>query len=485
MMKDPRLTCECAPLPSATPSTGAPTDTPTGTPTPTATPAATPLPTPAPTSAQTPALIPTPTPASTSVLEGNGYDGDECCPGSSATPLPPASPMTDPGYLTTVYVDSAHGSDSMDGVSLLTAFATLHKAAQAATNSTSIYVANGTYHNANFGLGQVDNKAAISFRDLSHILLTNLPGHFPRIEFDGSAGISGMDMHGFEVRGFVIEGPSAGITHEEAMEDRLLHSNKFSGRGIVVWGGDHIHIHGNTIFHAPNSGILVDGGDYCTVEENVVFNNTWWSSNAESAIVFAEASSIDTSDEVKTVIRRNTVYGNVNRIPYYNSNYDDPAYLAANQMHLAREHYGSANQTFIIDGSGVYVSRNAESYAHGWFEISENVCYGNGINGLVVHKTDRALLWGNVLFNNGQVSKDPPQSRQPYAGLILNTANNVAVWNNTVSTTFGDDFACMTSSGSSFATAHYSGSNMVCIGNVDADFADKVETDARCASSSP
>ena len=103
------------------------------------------------------------------------------------------------------------------------------------------------------------------------------------------------------------------------MADRLLHSNKFSERGIVVWGGDHIHIHGNvhTVFHTPNSGIQVDSGDYCTVEDNVVFNNTGWSSNAESAIVFAEASSIDTSDEVKKIIRRNTASGNVNRIPYY------------------------------------------------------------------------------------------------------------------------------------------------------------------------
>ena len=39
-------------------------------------------------------------------------------------------------------------------------------------------------------------------------------------------------------------------------------------------------------------------------------------------------------------------------IPYYNSNYDDPDYLATHQMSIPRENYGSSKQTFIIDGQG-------------------------------------------------------------------------------------------------------------------------------------
>ena len=62
------------------------------------------------------------------------------------------------------------------------------------------------------------------------------------------------------------------------------------------------------------------------------------------------------------------------------------------------------SQTFIIDGSGVYVSRNAESYLYGWMELAHNRCYRNGINGAVVHKTDRAYVHGNVIYDNGQVS---------------------------------------------------------------------------------
>ena len=53
---------------------------------------------------------------------------------------------------------------------------------------------------------------------------------------------------------------------------------------------------------------------------------------------------------------------------------------------------------------------------------------------------------GNVLWDNGQVSKDAPESRQPYAGLTLNGAINVAVSDNFVKTEFKDDFAYAISS---------------------------------------
>ena len=43
------------------------------------------------------------------------------------------------------------------------------------------------------------------------------------------------------------------------------------------------------------------------------------------------------SDAIKLVIRRIHVHGNINKIPYYNSNYDDPEYLAEKGMHVARE----------------------------------------------------------------------------------------------------------------------------------------------------
>jgi parallel beta-helix repeat protein len=73
----------------------------------------------------------------------------------------------------------------------------------------------------------------------------------------------------------------------------------FNGRGIAVWGGHHITIANNSVHHAPGSAIRVNYADYVTIEENVVYDSTWWTSNAESALVIAESTSIDTSDAVK------------------------------------------------------------------------------------------------------------------------------------------------------------------------------------------
>ena len=53
---------------------------------------------------------------------------------------------------------------------------------------------------------------------------------FPIIEFDGAGGISMTEMSRVEISGFEIVGPNRDITKEEAMEDRLLHSNYFKRR---------------------------------------------------------------------------------------------------------------------------------------------------------------------------------------------------------------------------------------------------------------
>ena len=76
------------------------------------------------------------------------------------------------------------------------------------------------------------------------------------------------------------------------------------------------------VHDTPNSAIRVNKGDYVTIENNEVYNSTWWSSNAESAIVLAESKNIDDLDIIKMIIRGNTVYKNMNKIPYYNANYD-------------------------------------------------------------------------------------------------------------------------------------------------------------------
>ena len=150
-------------------------------------------------------------------------------------------------------------------------------------------------------------------------------------------------------------------------------------------------------------------------------------------------------------------------------------------MHVARENYGSSLQDFIIDGSGVYITRNSNSYVTGRMELSNNICYRNGINGVVVHKTNRVHVKNNVIFDNGQVPRDAPQSRQAYAGLTINNSEDVTVYNNSVITTLADDYAYAIS-GTTYGFIDEFGVdrtapenvNRHCGGMVKSDFGDRV-----------
>ena len=77
------------------------------------------------------------------------------------------------------------------------------------------------------------------------------------------------------------------------------------------------------------------------------------------------------------------------------------------------------------------------------------------------HPNVTLIFLGNVLWDNGQVSKDAPESRQPYAGLTLNTALDVEVRDNFVETEFKDDYAYVITPNSKLNAA--SGNNKVLI----------------------
>jgi len=371
-------------------------------------------------------------------------------PSSQAIPSEVIDP---PSTDITIYVDAQNGDDNNDGLSEEAALKTLKNAGNTAKSRTKILIRNGVYNNKNYGSG-VNNGAAMAIKDKTDILVTAYPGESPVLEFDGAAGITMHNVSRIEISGLEIIGPNNDITLEQAQADRLIKSKKFLGRGVVAWSGNHISIHDNKVHHCPHSGIRVDKGDYIAILDNEVHSNTWYGSSAESAIVIAEATNIDQNDGAKIFLLRNTVYDNQNFIPFYNANGEE------SEGH-GRPDYGTADQTYIIDGSGVYVTRNKDTYHHGRMLLNHNKAYRNGINGLVVHKTDRAQVVGNVIWDNGKVPKTKPESRQPYAGLTLNNAVGVAVRENFVKTELKEDYAYVAVSGSSIVGDN-SGDNWNC-----------------------
>lgn len=398
-----------------------------------------------------------------------------------------------------VFVSASLGND-LDGFGTKeNPYETIQYAVDNRQPCQTIYLMEGTYRSQNYDMSD-NNGPVVNLNAVADLKITNYENDEVIIEFDGAGGFVGNTVRNFELSGVEIVGPNAEISYVEAISNRLLGRKRYTGRGVAIWSGDHIYIHDLVVHHCPGSGIRVNKGDYVSIEDSQVYSNTWWSNLAESAIVFAESKAIDSYHGIKMVITRNVVYDNVNKIPYYNKNYawdyspiggkNCSSYPACEMGKIKncpwQCRYGKKTQDYIIDGSGVYVTRNNDSYLNGAMELSNNTCYENGINGVVFHRTDRGVVSNNIIYNNGvvprldKVEPDPQdwhqgcsgKSRQPYSGLVLNNAKNVQLWNNRVSARYDEDFALILTADGISAPLDGGGGNKVCKGLV------KIKTEA-------
>ena len=390
------------------------------------------------------------------------------------------------------YVDD-QGNDSNPGSESLP-FRTINKAIEAVEAGGTIYVMDGIYRNENAGVPLIsfyedstqqdsaennyvysngenlNNPHVVTINKAGnetdgYITLKNYPNHKPKIIFDGQGGIKlGPNANYVIVEGFEVEGPSQSITYAQAIMNRRnritlkesLNQNNnnysyFSGKGI--WGGydphHHIIIRNNVVHDTPGSGIRFNDSDHITIENNTIYNTTWWTSSASSAVVFAETISIseeDNTDEIKMIIRGNTVYNNWNRIPFYMSSFPDNAQPPS-------EDYGSAGYSTILDGQGLYVTRSDPNY-NGTFLFENNLCVNNGKNGINFDRSNAssALIRNNTIYFNGahdlvqnisvSVEGNPRHGGQKVAGIKANYVKKVTVVNNIVETRF-DNYSAL------------------------------------------
>lgn len=378
------------------------------------------------------------------------------------------------------YVSALSGNDTNSG-SENAPFATINKGVAAVNAGGTVYVMNGTYTNQNYGTAlahssdgslsvNMSNPPAVTINksgtEGNYITIRNYPNHSPKIIFDGKGGIliSGPQSYVI-IEGFEVQGPAADITYDMAITERnwkvkcdqdglnYTH-NYFSGFGI--WGGfsqnflhHHIIVRNNIVHHTTGSGIRFNDSDHITIENNTVYNTTWWTSNASSAIVFAETksqSSSDNGDNIKMIIRGNTVYNNWNRIPFYMTQGVVPP-----NGNPPSGNYGNASYSTILDGQGLYVTRSDDDY-YGTFLFENNLCVNNGKNGINFDRSEgsSALIRNNTIYFNGvhEIIQDisvnegnPPHRGQKVAGIKSNFFRNVTVVNNIVVTREYDFFA--------------------------------------------
>ncbi|MFL2608319.1 MAG: carbohydrate binding domain-containing protein, partial [Flavobacteriaceae bacterium] len=372
------------------------------------------------------------------------------------------------------YVSSSEGSNANSGTSENSPFQTINRAFDNVKPGDTINVMNGLYHNVDYGTANphatdgsmstnMNNPPAVivnkSGSQGNYITLRNLPGHKPKIKYDGRGGILINGPQSYVIiEGFEIEGPGASITYDQAITDRQwkvkadqenLNYNHSYFASFGIWGGfsqnflhHHIIIRNNVVHHTTGSGIRFNDSDHITIENNTVYNTTWWTSNASSAIVFAECKAIDSSDngeDIKMILRGNTVYNNWNRIPFYMTSGQIPP-----NGNPPSGNYGNADYSTILDGQGLYVTRSDDDY-YGTFLFENNLCVNNGKNGINFDRSEgsSALIRNNTIYFNGvheiiqdiSVSEGNPAHRgQKVAGIIANYFKNVTVVNNIVVT---------------------------------------------------
>jgi hypothetical protein len=80
----------------------------------------------------------------------------------------------------------------------------------------------------------------------------------------------------------------------------------------------------------------------------------------------------------------------------------------------------------IDEGSGIFLTRNNDTYLFGKIKIANNVSYGNGASGIMCHFTNRALIAFNTVYYNGHNNDGFP------GGIGINTTDSVVIANNII-----------------------------------------------------
>lgn len=323
------------------------------------------------------------------------------------------------------YHVSPTGSDTDDGLSTSTSFKTIQHAADLTIPGDTVYVMNGTYSNEFTwqDLVKISRSGTIG----NPIVYTNYPGHNPKIEFNGwhafkiedtgSAGVSYIEISGFE-----IEGNNANINLADALNqpagcndlagnpDGFYNGNGIASDGRYQGKNHHITIRNCKVYNCAGAGISAIHTDYVTIENCEVYNNAWYSIYGNSGITLYQLYNFDNNNSgYRNVIRNCKVYSNRMDVPWI------------------------AFCNTITDGNGIIIddSRNTQNGStNGTYTgktlIENNIVYENGGRGIHIFESDNVDVLNNTTYANGQsVEIDDGEITAVYA-------SNVKVYNNII-----------------------------------------------------
>lgn len=341
------------------------------------------------------------------------------------------------------YVSALTGSNSRNGLTEATAFATPQKALELAQPGDIIVLMNGTYTN-------VGGSSRVQFTKggtpAAWVSLKNYPGHSPRIYSEHWNAIligngnqnniaTGPAVAYVEVRGLHVQGSSAKVGSRTAPDgpynpdapagtygpfgpyigqvDGRTNGNGITADGRYETNRPHdIRFADNLVEDNAGGGISAQEVDRIQIENNVVRDNCYWDIYATSGISILSSYQFDgTTGQTQRVVRNNVSSGNIHKQKWAAIG----KYSDGNGIILDYNH----NSSGVPDG--VYNGRTL---------VTNNVTFDNGGSGIHAWMADHVDIINNVAYRN---SASPYlQYGQIYAGSngTADSADDVNIFNN-------------------------------------------------------
>jgi hypothetical protein len=312
----------------------------------------------------------------------------------SATPPPPAT--------TTWYVNKATGSDSNNGTSSGSAFATIGKANTTMGGGDVVVIYPGTYP---------EDICVNSSGTASHYTTFIAAAGQARPVVSGHTLNGGCEGATFGIQVSYVRISGLAITRP------VNNTSDATSSGIYIYSpsssaptaNHHFMIDGNLIYNCASEGIGISHTDYAVITGNIIHDNANYDPDQSSGISFGFDTNYDSASGYHNYVTDNILYHNFNLVG-----------LDGNPA-------SSSNNT--TDGEGIIFDTTQMNSYTGTTLVAGNLAFNNGGDGFLAFDSAYVDFINNTAFSN---FNDTNNARYPGGNgdIFIDMADHINVTNN-------------------------------------------------------